>query len=56
MFWAFTLLVGLGFVFTKLGAYSVMVTLLSGALKLVALLLVLGIVIWLFLKRMNAEH
>ena len=51
MFWAFTLLVGLGFVFTKLGAYSVMVTLLSGALKLVALLLVLGIVKWTPLSR-----
>lgn len=35
MFWAFILLIGLGIVFTKLGAYSVTVVILSGALKLV---------------------
>ncbi len=50
MFWAFILLVGLGFVFTKLGAYSVTVAILSGSLKLVGLVIVIA-VIWLFFKR-----
>ena len=49
MFWAFILLVGLGFVFTKLGAYSVTVAILSGSLKLVGILVVIG-AIWFFFK------
>jgi hypothetical protein len=50
MFWGFILLVGLGVVFTKLGAYSVMVGMLSGALKLVAVI-ALGAFVWLFFKK-----
>jgi len=47
MFWGFILLVGLGVVFTKLGAYSVTVMLLSSVLKLVAVV-ALCTFIWLF--------
>lgn len=49
MFWAFSLLVGLGFVFTKLGAYSVTVAILSGSLKLLVLLVIIA-AIWMFFK------
>ncbi|MCX7086006.1 MAG: hypothetical protein NTY69_10775 [Methylococcales bacterium] len=49
MFWAFSLLVGLGFVFTKLGAYSVTVAILSGSLKLLVLLVIIA-AMWLFFK------
>lgn len=50
MFWGFVLLVGLGVVFTKLGAYSVMVTMLSSSLKLVGILTLCGFV-WLFFNK-----
>jgi len=50
MFWVFILLVGLGVVFTKLGAYSVTVMMLSSILKLVAVV-ALCIFIWLFFKK-----
>ncbi len=48
MFWAFSLLVGLGFVFTKLGAYSVTVAILSGSLKLLVLLVIIAAMWFLF--------
>ncbi len=50
MFWIFILLVGLSVVFIKLGAYSVMVTMLSGGLKLVVVLALCAFV-WLFFRR-----
>jgi len=50
MFWGFILLVGLGVVFTQLGAYSVMVTMLSSALKLVAVGALCAFV-WLLFKK-----
>ena len=50
MFWVFILLVGLGVVFTKLGAYSVIVVMLSSALKLVVVV-ALGAFVWLFFKK-----
>jgi len=50
MFWVFILLVGLGVVFTKLGAYSVTVMMLSSILKLVAVV-ALCTFIWLFFKK-----
>jgi hypothetical protein len=53
MFWGFILLVGLGLVFTKLGAYSVMVVMLSSALKLVAVIALCAFV-WLFFKRKHS--
>lgn len=37
MFWIFSLIIGLAFVFIKLGTYSVWVTILSGGLKLALL-------------------
>jgi hypothetical protein len=53
MFWGFILLVGLGVVFTKLGAYSVMVVMLSSALKLVAVIALCAFV-WMFFKKNQA--
>ena len=50
MFWGFILLVGLGVVFTKLGAYSVMVVMLSSALKLVAVVAFCAFV-WFFVRK-----
>jgi uncharacterized membrane-anchored protein len=50
MFWGVILLVGLGVVFTKLGAYSVIVVMLSSALKLVVVV-ALGAFVWLFFKK-----
>jgi len=50
MFWGFILLVGLGVVFTQLGAYSVTVMILSNALKLVAVGALCAFV-WLFFKK-----
>jgi hypothetical protein len=53
MFWGFILLAGLGLVFTKLGAYSVMVVMLSSALKLVAVIALCAFV-WIFFKKYQA--
>jgi hypothetical protein len=50
MFWGFILLVGLGVVFTKLGAYSVTVVILSSALKIVVALSLIGFV-WFFVRK-----
>ncbi len=50
MFWGFILLVGLGVVFTKLGAYSVTVMMLSSVLKLVGVV-ALCTLVWLFFKK-----
>lgn len=50
MFWAFILLIGLGIVFTKLGAYSVTVVILSGALKLVVAISICALV-WFFIRK-----
>jgi len=50
MFWGFILLVGLGVVFTQLGAYSVTVMMLSSALKLVGVVALCSFV-WLFFKK-----
>jgi NhaP-type Na+/H+ or K+/H+ antiporter len=44
MFWTFLIFVSLAVVFAQLGAYSVLVVLLAGGLKL-ALLIIAGIVI-----------
>jgi hypothetical protein len=53
MFWGFILLAGLGLVFTKLGAYSVMVVMLSSALKLLAVIALCAFV-WMFFKKNQA--
>jgi len=50
MFWAFILLVILGVVFAKLGAYSVWVIILSGALKFIAVVIFCTFV-WLFIRK-----
>jgi hypothetical protein len=50
MFWAFILLVILGVVFAKLGAYSVWVIILSGALKFVVAVIFCTFV-WLFFRK-----
>jgi hypothetical protein len=50
MFWAFILLVILGVVFVKLGAYSVWVVILSGALKLGAIF-TFCVFVWLFFRK-----
>jgi hypothetical protein len=50
MFWGFILLVGLGIVFTQLGAYSVTVMMLSSVLKLVAVVALCAF-IWQFFKK-----
>ena len=50
MFWAFILLVILGVVFAQLGAYSVWVIILSGALKFIAVVIVCTFV-WLFFRK-----
>lgn len=44
MFWTAMLFAGLAFVFTQLGAYSVWILVMGGALKL-ALLIIAGFVI-----------
>lgn len=51
MFWAVMLFAGLAFVFTQLGAYSVWLLVLSGALKL-ALLIIAGFVIALLWRKL----
>ena len=50
MFWIFILLIGLGIVFTKLGAYSVTVVILSGALKLVVAVSICALA-WFFIGK-----
>ncbi len=50
MFWAFILLVILGVVFAKLGAYSVWVVIFSSALKLVTVV-TLGTFGWLLFRK-----
>ena len=50
MFWIFILLIGLGIVFTKLGAYSVTVVILSGALKLVVAVSTCTLA-WFFIRK-----
>jgi len=44
MFWIFSIVTGLGFVMTKLGAYSVWMSVMSLAVKILALLLALAVV------------
>lgn len=48
MFWIFSLVAGLGLVMTKVGAYSVWITVLSLAVKVLGLLLalVLTFIMW----------
>jgi hypothetical protein len=53
MFWGFILLVGLGVVFTKLGAYSVTVVLLSGALKLVVVISICALAWFFIMKKLS---
>lgn len=55
MFWTFLLFAGLAAVFAQLGAYSVMVALLSGGLKL-ALLVIAGFVIALLWRKVFPKN
>lgn len=56
MFWIFLLFVVLAVVFIKLGALSVWVSLLSGALNLALLLLLIGgLAIALFWRKKTSE-
>jgi len=44
MFWIFSIVTGLGFILTKVGAYSVWVNVLSLAVKVLGLLLALVLI------------
>ena len=50
MFWIFSIVTGLGFILTKVGAYSVWVNVLSLAVKVLGLLLALVLIFILWDK------
>ena len=54
MFWIFILLAGLALTFSTLGAYSVLISVLSGVLKL-ALLVIAGLSIALIWRKFFGE-
>jgi hypothetical protein len=55
MFWTFLMMTGLALVFAQLGAYSVLVAVLAGGLKL-ALLIIAGFVIVLFWRKVFQKN
>jgi hypothetical protein len=50
MFWTFLMMTGLAFVFAQLGAYSVLVAVLAGGLKLALLVIAVFVIILLWRK------
>jgi membrane protein implicated in regulation of membrane protease activity len=55
MFWTFLLIAALALVFMKLGAYSVLVALLSGGLQL-ALFIIFGLVIAMLWRKIFPKN
>jgi hypothetical protein len=55
MFWTFLMFTGLAVVFAQLGAYSVLVAVLAGGLKL-ALLIIAGFVIVLLWRKVFQKN
>jgi hypothetical protein len=55
MFWTFLMMTGLALVFAQLGAYSVLVAVLAGGLRL-ALLVIAGFVIVLLLRKVFSKN
>jgi hypothetical protein len=55
MFWTFLMMTGLALVFAQLGAYSVLVAVLAGGLKL-ALLIIAGLVIAILWRKMFQKN
>lgn len=55
MFWIFAIVAGLGFVMTQLGAYSVWISVMSLAVKILGLLLALSVIfiVWDKIFRTN---
>ena len=55
MFWTFLMMTGLALVFAQLGAYSVLVAVLAGGLKL-ALLIIAAVVIVLLWRKVFQKN